>query len=52
MFYNDWMDRGHNDNTGNEFADALATDGARRGSPVSVPVSLCQSLWMPFDKRL
>ncbi|QQP41397.1 Hypothetical protein FKW44_015752, partial [Caligus rogercresseyi] len=29
-----WI-RGHDDNTGNEFAESLAKDRARRGTPVS-----------------
>ncbi|QQP52094.1 Hypothetical protein FKW44_004115 [Caligus rogercresseyi] len=51
MFYNDWMDKRTRRQHWNEFADALAKDGARRGTPVSVPISLCQTR-MPFDKRL
>ncbi|QQP50863.1 Lian-Aa1 retrotransposon protein, partial [Caligus rogercresseyi] len=37
-----WI-RGHNDSTGNEYADMLAKDGAMRGTSFSVPVSMCQS---------
>ncbi|QQP35021.1 Putative i-11 aae, partial [Caligus rogercresseyi] len=43
---------GHDDNTGNEFADALAKDGARRGTPVSVLISLCQTKNAPRQASL
>ncbi|QQP32410.1 Hypothetical protein FKW44_024224 [Caligus rogercresseyi] len=51
MFYNDWMDKRTRRQHWKEFADPFVKDGARRGTPVSVPVSLCKPI-MLFDKRL
>ncbi|QQP31454.1 Hypothetical protein FKW44_025063 [Caligus rogercresseyi] len=47
--YGRWI-KGHDNNTGNEYNDALAKDGARRGTPVSVPISMRQTK-MPSDKQ-
>ncbi|QQP52878.1 Hypothetical protein FKW44_005157 [Caligus rogercresseyi] len=44
------MDKGHDNNSGNDYADALAKDSDRRGTPVSVPISLRQTK-MPSEKQ-
>ncbi|QQP54141.1 Hypothetical protein FKW44_006872 [Caligus rogercresseyi] len=36
------MGKGHNNNTGNELADALAKEGAMGKIPTTVSTSMCQ----------
>ncbi|QQP51407.1 Putative loa-9 aae, partial [Caligus rogercresseyi] len=44
-----WI-KGHDNNSGNEYADDLVKEGARRGTPVSVPISMRQTK-MLSDKQ-